>query len=217
MAYQHILFDLDGTLTDSKEGIFKGFLYALSEFGIAVPDLKQLEAVIGPPIDQSFRQFFGLSEEDTVAAVKIYREYYKETGLYENEVYPGIEELLKKLKKEEKNLLVATSKPEPFARRILEHFDLAKYFTFIGGSGLKGERNSKTEVIRYALKEAGITDTADVVMVGDRKHDMIGAQETNLSSIGVLYGYGDSKELLDAGAGQLAKDTDELFDLLVKL
>ncbi len=215
MAYQHILFDLDGTLTDSKEGIIKGFVYALSKFGITVSDLKELEVVIGPPIDLSFRQFFGLSEEDTAAAVKVYREYYRETGLYENEVYDGIEELLKKLKKEGKDLLVATSKPEPFARRILEHFDLAKYFTFIGGSGLKGERNSKAEVIRYVLKEAGVTQTDKAVMVGDRKHDMIGAKETNLASIGVLYGYGDEKELLEAGAEQLAKDTDELFNLIV--
>jgi len=213
--YTNILFDLDGTLTDPKTGITKSVAYALKSFNIDVKDLDSLCRFIGPPLRVSFRDYYGFSEKDCVKAVEKYREYFRETGLFENKVYPGIENLLKNLKQSGRNLFVATSKPTVFAVRIIEHFNLLQYFDYVAGSELDGSRDSKSDVIKYALQENGLTDLTNVVMVGDREHDVIGAKENNIDVIGVLYGYGDRTELEKAGATYIVETVEGLSELLM--
>jgi len=214
--YINILFDLDGTLTDPKVGITKSVAYALKSFGIEVNDLDSLCKFIGPPLRVSFRQYYGLTGNDCIKAVEKYREYFREKGLFENEVYPGIENLLKNLKQRGKRLFVATSKPTVFAVRILEHFNLLRYFDYVAGSELDGSRDSKGDVIRFALQQNNLTDLTSVVMVGDREHDVIGAKENNIGVVGVLYGYGDRTELEKSGATYIVETVEELNELLIK-
>ncbi|NLX77441.1 MAG: HAD family hydrolase [Clostridiaceae bacterium] len=213
--YTNILFDLDGTLTDPKVGITKSVAYALKSFGIEVEDRDSLCKFIGPPLRVSFRDFYGFSEDDCIRAIEKYRGYFRVTGLFENEVYPGIENLLKNLKQSGRKLFVATSKPTVFAVRILEHFNLLRYFEYVAGSELDGSRDSKGDVIRFALRENGLADRANVIMVGDREHDVIGAKENNIDVVGVLYGYGDRAELEKAGADYIVETVEELNGLLL--
>lgn len=217
MNKEHLLFDLDGTLTDPKEGITKSVSYALKSFGIEVKDLDTLCPFIGPPLRDSFMEFYGLDEVQTVRAKLKYREYFSGRGLFENRVYDGIEELLKHLKSRGKKLYVASSKPEKFVREILVHFHLDSYFTFMGGSDFEETRPDKADVIRYVLRENGIPDLSGAVMIGDRKHDILGAREVGLLSVGVLYGFGGREELLQAGADHIAKTVGELKELLCSL
>lgn len=199
LVFKYLLFDLDGTLTDQGLGITNSIMYALQKFGIKVEDRTSLYKFIGPPLRDSFEAFYGFSREDSELAVQYYRENYKEKGLYENEVYDGIEELLIQLKERDKSLLVATSKPEPFAIRILQHFNLYNYFDFVAGATMDEARNKKADVIQYAMESFNI-EKSSAIMIGDREHDIIGAKENNLDSIGVLYGYGSHDELKNAGA-----------------
>ena len=199
--YQYILFDLDGTLTDPGIGITNSVMYALKKFGIEVEDRAALYKFIGPPLMDSFERFYGFSKEDSALALQYYREYFKPYGLYENEVYEGTRELLEELKKRGKKLILATSKPEEFAKEILRHFDLLQYFDFVGGASMDEIRNKKADVIAYALENCGITDLSAAVMVGDREHDVLGAKQVGLKCIGVLFGYGDREELEAAGVG----------------
>jgi len=212
-----LLFDLDGTVTDPKVGITKSVQYALDHFGIIVKNLDELNKFIGPPLWQSFGEYYGFDEEKTKIAVEKYRERYLVTGIYENFVYPGIDILFKKLIDIGKTLYIATSKPTVAAKMVLSHFDLDKYFTFTGGSELNGERSDKSEVIRYVLEENNIKDLTRCIMIGDRKHDIIGAKAVGIKSIGVLYGYGDHNELSEANADYIVKDVDELSELLLSL
>ncbi len=210
---RNILFDLDGTLTDPMLGITKSVRYALAHFGISVATLQELTPFIGPPLKGSFQKFYGFSEAEAELALQKYREYFAETGMFENEVYEGIPALLSLLKQQNKHLFVATSKPEIYAKKILDHFHLSEYFTFVGGSLLSGERVEKTDVIHYVLSENSI-DKNDAIMVGDRCFDITAAKAAGLSSIGVLYGYGDYKELADAGADVLCNTVEELKNIL---
>jgi phosphoglycolate phosphatase len=194
-AYDVILFDLDGTLTDPKLGITKSVQYSLATFGINEPCLDKLVNFIGPPLMESFQEYYGFDICKADEAVKKYREYFSVKGLYENAVYPFIPELLDSLKMIGKTLVVATSKPTIFAEKILDYFWLKKYFSLIVGSNLDGSRVKKYEVIAHALKIMGSKVYQNVVMVGDRKHDIIGAKEAGIDSIGVLYGYGSVEEL----------------------
>ena len=162
----------------------------------------------------SFTEFFGLTEKDALKGVEYYREYFRPYGIFENEVYTGIPQLLKKLKEQDKTLIVATSKPEPFAVQIIEHFKMDKYFDFIAGSNLDNTRSKKADVIRYVLDSVNISDCSAAVMIGDRKHDIIGAKETGLRSIGVLYGYAAVNELEQAGADFIAKTPEDIFDII---
>lgn len=194
MNYQYILFDLDGTLTDPKLGITKSVAYALKSYGIQVDDLDSLLKFIGPPLQESFVKYYGFSEEQGAEAVEKYREYFKPYGIYENKVYDGVENMLAELVKCGKKVILATSKPTVFANVILEYFHLDKYFTCAVGSELDGSRVKKGEVITEALRQAGVTDKSLAVMIGDREHDILGAKENGIDSIGILYGYGDRAE-----------------------
>ena len=200
MKYEYILFDLDGTLTDPAIGITNSVMYALRKYNIEVSDRSELYKFIGPPLRDSFEIYYGFSKEEAKTAVEYYREYYRDKGIFENLVYDGFEDLLKTLKDNCKILIVATSKSEVFAKQILEHFDIAKYFTYIAGSNLDGTRVKKDEVIKYALESCNIIDLSKAIMIGDREHDIIGAKAAGIHSIGVLFGYGDRNELEKAGA-----------------
>lgn len=210
MNYQTILFDLDGTLTDPALGITNAIIYALKKYGIEVSERSELFKFIGPPLLESFERYYGFSTEQAREAVEFFREYYREQGMFENQVYEGIAELLLQLKEANKTLIVATSKPEEFARKILEHFDLAKYFTYIAGSNLDGTRVKKQAVIEYALAACRITDLQRVVMIGDREHDVIGAKQVGISVVGVLFGYGSRTELEAAGADFIVAEVTDL-------
>lgn len=206
-----ILFDLDGTLTDSGLGITNSVRYALEREGIEVKDRSELFRFIGPPLVDSFIMFYGFSPEKALEITHVYREYYSVKGIFENEVYEGIPELLEKLRKDGKKIIVATSKPEPFARKILDHFSLSRYFDYIAGSNMDETRSTKAEVIEYALESCGVTDLSKAVMVGDREHDVIGAKKFPMKSIGVLWGYGSREELENAGADYIAVTPDDVY------
>lgn len=213
--YKYILFDLDGTLTDPAVGITTSVAYALKKFGIEVSDISQLNHFIGPPLLDSFMADYGFDKEKAQTAIDYYRERFRVKGLYENMVYDGVEEILDKLKKSGKKLILATSKPEPFAKEILRHFGLEEYFVYAAGSNFDGTRTAKADVIEYALASAGVTDKSACVMVGDREHDIIGATKAKLDSVGVLYGYGSREELEAAGATYIAESVEELTTLLI--
>jgi len=212
--YQTILFDLDGTLTDPGLGITNSVMHALQKWGIEVTDRKSLYRFIGPPLQDSFMQYYGFSAEDAEKSVAYYREYFREKGLYENEVYPGAEKLLADLKAAGKKLAVATSKPEEFAIRILKHFQLDGYFDVIAGATMDSSRSKKADVIAYCLDRLGASDLFSVVMVGDREHDIIGAKAAKVDSIGVLVGYGSREELENAGATYIAETLGDVLPLV---
>ena len=215
--FHTILFDLDGTLTDPGEGITNSVAYALKHYGIQVEDRKSLYPFIGPPLHESFIGYFGMSEETALEAVEVYREYFSVKGLLENRPYEGIEDLLKRLKEAGKRLIVATSKPEGYSVRILEHFGLAKYFDLICGALMHPPKGyGKADVIQDALNRSNITELNGIVMVGDRLHDVEGAHKIGIPAIGVLYGYGSRVELENAGADHIAEDICALGELLLK-
>ena len=185
-----VFFDLDGTLTDPGEGITNSVAYALRHYGIEISDRRTLYPFIGPPLTESFMKYFDFSEKQAAEAVEIYREYFSVKGLFENVPYDGIPEMLKGLTESGTSLVVASSKPEIFVRRILDHFDLSKFFLFAAGSELDHTRIDKHEVIEYAMASCGLSDRNDIIMVGDRHHDIRGAKKSGLVSVGVIYGYG---------------------------
>jgi phosphoglycolate phosphatase len=210
MPYDIILFDLDGTLTDSAEGIINSVIYALERKGVPCADKQELRRFVGPPLQESFRKYCGFSEDQAKDAVRIFREYFTEKGIYENAVYEGVPEMLSALQKAGLTLAVATSKPEKFAEQILERFDLAKYFTVISGASMDG--TSKPEVIRQTLQRLEAKPSSSILMVGDREHDVLGAKEVGISSLGVLYGYGSKDELCIAKADCIAKTPADIID-----
>lgn len=211
----HILFDLDGTLTDSFKGIVHSVQYALSRYGIVENDLHKLTPFIGPPLTYSFREFYHFSNAQTNEAVSYYREYFSNKGWLENTVYPGVPEMLQTLRGVGKHLYIATSKPTEFAVRILKHFGLSVFFDYIGGTSFDRSRESKVEVIRYLLRQSNITDMDSVIMVGDRKFDVASAHAVGMECIGVLYGYGSEAELSAARADRLVSSVAELTDELL--
>ena len=215
IKYRTILFDLDGTLTDPQVGITRSVQYALKHMGIMEPDLEKLIYFIGPPLAASFTECYGMDETQARQAVGYYREYFSQTGIFENAVYPGIGELLAKLRQAGRTLAVATSKPGVFANRILEHFELSGYFHFVAGSNLDGTMVEKTEVIAYALQHLPAVDSREVVMIGDRKHDVIGAKKNGIASIAVGYGYGAMDELHAAEPTSIASTVDEMSAYLL--
>lgn len=214
MDFEYYFFDLDGTLTDPALGITNSFIYALNYFGIEIPSYEKLCSFIGPPLPLTFKNEFSFDDEKTALAVKKYREYFSTKGLFENSVYEGIENILRKLYQNGKKIILATSKPEVFAIKILEHFDLAKYFEHICGCNLDESRSEKAEVIAYAIDLAKIKDKSKILMIGDRQHDVIGARKNGIKSCGILFGYGSKKELEESGADFILQSVQELEDFL---
>ncbi|MCH5156165.1 MAG: HAD-IA family hydrolase [Clostridiales bacterium] len=214
--FNNILFDLDGTLTDSFEGIANAALYALNKLGETSYTKADLNFFIGPPIFNSFDKIFKGDEQKVKRAVTLYREYFGEIGWRENRVYDGVKQMLQSLKDMGKTMAVATSKPEHFSRRITEYFDLDKYFIFVAGASMDTSRAQKAQVIEYAIKSTGI-NKADTVMIGDRNHDILGAKACGLKSMGVLYGYGDKEELTAAGADYIAATPEKIVEIFKSL
>lgn len=215
--YKNILFDLDGTVTNSKEGITKSVQYALKDFGIDEPDLDKLECFIGPPLDESFMKYYGLSLEDAKKAMVKYRERYQPIGCYENTLYVGIEELLASLKEAGKCILLATSKPELFAHEILKQHHIENYFDVIVGCELNGDRSKKSEVITEALRRLNQKNEshAESIMIGDREHDIFGAKTCQIDSIGIRYGFSSPGEFEAAGATYILDTVSDLNDFLL--
>ena len=211
---QYLLFDLDGTLTDPKVGITTCVQYALQDFGIEEPDLDKLTPFIGPPLTESFKQFYGMNEEQAGRAVEKYRERFKDTGIFENELIDGVPSMLKELKKHGKKLALATSKPAPYSAKIVKHFGIDKYFDFLSCSELDGTHNDKSEIIAEAWNVA--ENCKFPVMVGDRKHDAIGAEKNSIPFIGVSYGYAADGELEAFNPAAIASDIYELQGILLK-
>ncbi|HEM4667991.1 TPA: HAD family hydrolase [Streptococcus suis] len=212
--YQTILFDLDGTLTDSGQGILNSVAYALEKMGIEEPDTANLNRFIGPPLYESFSRFYQLNPEDTQSAVDTFRVYFKEKGMFENQLYPGIIPLLEELRTAGKTLVIATSKPEIFAKQILEHFGIAHYFDIIAGASLDSSRISKADVIGYAINQLEAFPK-HAVMIGDMEHDIEGARMHQLPAIGVLYGYGNKQEFEKAGATMIVETVQDLKRVLL--
>jgi len=213
MKQKHILFDLDGTIVRSDLGITKGVQKSLEHFGI-YEELDDLKKFVGPPMVESYTNFYGFSLEQYKEALDVFHDYYRNVGIFECELYDGIEEMLNSLSKEYK-LYVATSKPEREAKRVIEHFGLDKYFTFVGGSDgdFNTKRDTKTAVIEYVLETNKIMDRGFAIMVGDKSHDIVGAGNTGLKSIGVLYGYGGLEEF--EGANYIVKNVEDLRDMFL--
>ncbi|HDR7645661.1 HAD family hydrolase [Bacillus mycoides] len=214
--YTTFLFDLDGTVTDPKKGIVNSVLYALEKVGIEELHVSELDSFIGPPIQQSFVERYNMNEGEVERAVFYFREYLKQRGLLENSVYEGIPNLLKQLKDTGNRLFIATSKPTIFARQVIEHFQLTNYFEDIIGSNLNGTRIKKEEIIAHILQQNEGLNKEEVVMIGDRKHDIIGANHNGIASIGVLYGYGSENELIEVSATHIAKDIEELHHFCIE-
>lgn len=214
--YKYLLFDLDGTLTDPKEGITRCVQYALQSFGIEVKSLDELICFIGPPLRESFQNFYGMSEADAEKAVEKYRERFSAVGKFENSVLPGIIPMLKKLKEAGKIMALSTSKPWVFAEQILKKYELDSYFSVVVGSELDGTRDEKQEVILETLKRFGLEKgSKEAVMIGDRRHDILGAKKCGLDGIGVRFGYAEEGELEKAGAVMIADTVEELQRMLL--
>lgn len=213
---KNILFDLDGTLTDPFIGITSSVRYSLKQIGIEVESLQILKPFIGPPLLDSFCQFYGMNEEEANSAIERFREYFSKKGIYENELYTGIDLCLKELKAQGYDLYICTSKPEVFAKDIVKHFHIDQYFSGVFGSTLENTRTLKAEVIQYCLDETGI-DKSECVMVGDRKHDVIGAHALGIKCIGVLYGYGSLEEFEQCHCDYIVSNINELKDMIIKM
>ena len=211
--YDTVIFDLDGTIIDSAEGIMNSFADTFERLGLPVPPRKEMGIFIGPPLLYSFEEICGLGREGAREAVEIYREYFGKYGVYQNSIYAGMEKLLSDLRAQGKTLLLATSKYELYALQILEELGIAKYFAFIAGSLKDGARGTKAEVISYVLEMAGAKKES-AVMVGDRMHDTAGALEVGVDSIGVLWGYGSREELLGGGATHIAETPEGVLSIV---
>ena len=207
-----ILFDLDGTLTDSGEGIINCAILALEHYGLPIPSREEMRTFVGPPLHESFIRH-GVPADQAEEAIRIYRSRYIPIGAYENTPYPGVRELLETLKAQGHTLFVATSKPEEMSIKILEHFDLAKYFDRICGASMDTSRSSKEAVIAYLIELNGRAD--NMVMVGDTKFDIIGAKAHGIPGIGVSWGYGKVEQMQEAGAVAIAESMDALLSLLI--
>lgn len=210
MKITHVLFDLDGTLTDPGIGITNAVMYSLEKSGVEVGDRAEYYRFIGPPLIFSYMNYIGMMKEAAEQAVRYYREYYNAGGMFENKVYEGIPELLMKLKERGKKLVLATSKPDHFAAQILERFGLLSYFDFLGAATMDGKRSDKIQVIEHVLKECKIEEPASCIMVGDRRYDVEGAHHFSIPCVSVLFGYGTREEFEEAGSDYVAKTPEEV-------
>lgn len=212
MGFQYIFFDLDGTITESAPGIIASVRYSLDKMGYPSDDIDTLRKFIGPPLKDSYMRFYGMTEEQTADAICCYREYYAEKGIFENALYDGIIESLQILKDAGMHLVIATSKPEEYAKMIAEHFQFAEYFDEICGATMDEKLVEKADVIAYAMDKLGLNakDCQSILMVGDRRHDILGAKANGLRSMGILFGYGDRTELEEAGSDFLVETPSEV-------
>lgn len=198
--YDVIIFDLDGTLSDSGEGITKSVQYALQKLNILEDNLDDLKHFVGPPLKAEFMKSYHLTEEQGTDAVRFYRERYIPTGIYETSLYEGVRELLDRLKADEKIIAMATSKPQPLAEEVLKFLEIENYFDFVMGADMIGGKQSKEDVLSALLEVLPIKDKSQMIMVGDTNFDVLGAEAVGISCIGVAYGYGDKKEMSECGA-----------------
>lgn len=213
MNYKYLFWDLDGTLTDPGEGITNSVMYALEKFNIKVAEREELYRFIGPPLLDSFKLFYNFNDEEAKQGVKFFREYFSVTGIFENRVFDGISETLATLSKRGYKHCVATSKPHEFAMRILEKFDLLQYFDFVSGASMDEKFTDKAMIIKYAMEQLQINST-EVLMIGDREHDIIGANKNGIDSMGVMYGYGCREEFVNNGAKYIANTVEDIARIL---
>ena len=215
MRYTHCFFDMDGTVINSAPGVTHSVAFALEHCGITPPPAEELTCFIGPPLVWSFANFYGMNEEETQKALTLYRQYYSAKGISECEVYAGIEQLLRTLTQNGIHCVMATSKPHIFAKEILRQQGLDSYFCFVSGPEFDGTRNAKDEVIAYAMEQLDLHDPSKLLMIGDRNHDILGAKKHGLDSVGVLWGFGDRRELAEAGANAIFNTARELEGALL--
>jgi phosphoglycolate phosphatase len=213
--YSILLFDLDGTLTNSKIGITKSVQYALSKFNIIQNELEQLVDFIGPPLVDSFMKYYSFDSITAKQAVMYYREYYERRGMYENELYPNVLQMLESLKDKKDGMIIATSKPTVYARKVLDHFGILNCFADVVGSNLDGTRASKSEVLEHILDRLDLCDKGRIVMIGDRKHDILAANNWNIQSIAVTYGYSSPNEWEEAKPTYFANSIQQLIQLIL--
>lgn len=211
---EYVFLDLDGTLTDPSEGITRGVMYALERFGIHEKDPRRLYPFIGPPLYDSFMRHYGFDLDTAYKAIEYFQEYYGQQGMYENVPYPGMRDLLHSWRDEGRRLILATSKPEVFAVRILERFDMNGAFLLMAGGDVEEKRVEKHLVIEYAMERLGLSHTGGCLMIGDRKFDVLGAGRHGIPTLGVLYGFGSREELTESGASWLAGSVEELKTLM---
>ena len=212
--YDIIAFDLDGTLTNPERGLKESFAYALRKKNIPFSSKEELKRFIGPPLYEEWQRCYGLSPEESAEMLLIFREFYAVYGWWDNEIYPGVREMLEELKRRGKRIILATSKPEVFAKKVLALFDIAKYFDFIGGASTDKTRDKKCEVLEYSLSSVGVTDRSRCILVGDRSFDAEGAEICGIDSLAVTYGHGTEEEISSAGFTYVAKTTEDVLDIL---
>ncbi|MFW6290493.1 MAG: HAD hydrolase-like protein [Mariniphaga sp.] len=215
-AFSHIIFDLDGTLTDPRQGIGNSVRYALERMNIEGFDGEVPESFIGPPLQQSFKELYSLSDRNTELAVEYFREYYSTKGLFENHPYPGISELLEELHFKGKQLFIATSKLEKFALQIAAHFGFDRYITQLKGADYKGEHATKTTIISDLLELQKLTPSEQIVMIGDTMFDIVGGNQNGISTVAVMYGFGKPEELQTAEPDFWAETVDDLYEVLMR-
>jgi len=213
--YDTIAFDLDGTLTNPERGLIASFVYALGKMGVDYGEKAELKRFIGPPIYEEWQRCFGFTPEESAKALLIFREYYSVYGWWDNEIYPGVKEMLERLKRAGKKIILATSKPEIFAKKVLDLFDISKYFDFIGGAATDKTRDKKSEVLEYSLHGVGVYDHSRAILVGDRIYDAEGAKLCGIDSLGVLYGHGSESEVRSADFTYIVNNVDDIADLLI--
>lgn len=213
--YDYILFDFDGTIMDTGRGITNSVSYAIDKFGDSPLDMKELLKFVGPPLQDSFENICGYDKAKAERAVAVYREYYKAKGMLECSPYEGIEAVLEKLQSAGKKLVIATSKPEAFTKKILDHYKLLQYFNFVAGATFDTTRTKKEQVIAYALESCNIKDKSKVLMVGDRLYDIEGAKINDLDSMGVVYGFGSYEELKNAGATYIGEKVTDIEKIIL--
>ena len=212
--FDYLLFDLDGTLTDSKEGLFKSFQYALSHYGIEENNEDNLKRFIGPPAHYAFCEFYNFNEKDAIDAVAVFRERFESIGIFENKLYDGVFDMLKTLKSKGKKLALATAKPEHSAWVVLNHFNIAQFFDVVSAATRENRDHNKTKILEKAISELGC-NANDAVMIGDRKFDILAAKELDIKTIGVKYGYAPKGELEACGCDYIIDTVLELLNLLL--